>query len=50
MRLVRVLLPLVACDALELVSLFLEELVDLLLVFDYSLRDNLAMLYDSPIL
>jgi len=44
-RLVRVLGSLVACDALQLVSLLPEELVHLFLVFHNSLGDDLPMLY-----
>jgi hypothetical protein len=46
-RLQWILLLLVACNALELVCLLLEELVYLLLVLDDSLRDYLSVLYHA---
>lgn len=49
MRLVRVLRSLVAGDVLQLVSLLLEELVHLFLVFYNSLGDDLPMLYKGAI-
>ena len=48
-RLVRVLRSLVAGDVLQLVSLLLEELVHLFLVFYNSLGDDLPMLYKGAI-
>ena len=49
MRLVWVLRSLVAGDILQLVSLLLEELVHLFLVFHNSLSDDLPMLYKGAL-
>jgi hypothetical protein len=43
-RLMRVLLALVGGDVFELVCFLLEKLINFLLIFDDSLRNNLPML------
>ena len=46
-RLMRILVPLIARNILQLVRFILEEFVNFLLIFDYALGDNLAVLNET---
>ena len=47
MRLMRILIPLIARNVLQLVCFVLEEFINFLLIFYYALRDYLSMFNET---